>query len=889
MTLPSRHGSLDVGLVPRFDPLYLAILSALMFWQAPACAAPESQNEPAEHSSTQSDDVEFDNTFLSPNGGGNVDLSRFAKGNVVLPGEYSVDIYLNGNNVARTPVLFRAVAGQKNAQPCFNAALLQSLGVDLQKLPVDMQNQLKASDACVALPQAITDATVAFDFGDQRLSVSIPQNVLRRTPRGYVSPDQWNAGVTTGMLNYNANVYATRNPGGVSTSQGYASLTAGLNLGGWHFRHQGSFSWANTGGSQYQNIATYVQRDLPSLASQLTIGEAYTSGDLFDSTAFRGVQLGTDDRMLPDSMRGYAPVVRGIANSNAQVTITQGGRKIYETTVAPGAFEIDDLYPTGFGGDLHVSVKEADGSVHSFSVPYAAVPLALRPGLHRYNFVIGTVRMAQSNANPVFAQGTWQQGITNLITGYGGMTAAEGYISAMLGTALNTPIGSVGLDVTQAMTSIPGAQIYGAQRYNGTSMRVSYSKSIPQTSTDIAIAAYRYSTGGFFSLTDAMQTREAMANGGAVSNVMRQRNRASVSVNQVLGERAGTFGMALSGSTYWNRSGSDLSYSVAYSNAFRDINYQLSVMRERSSFGSTNTTYYANVSIPLGKSNSVMSSSSLTRDTSGRTQAQTTLSGSAGADNTLYYSATANYANQSSSRATTDGSGSIVYRAPYAVLSASAGAGRGYQQASIGVQGGVVAHPGGITLAQPLSDTFGVVEVPGAEGARVLNSPGVRVDSRGYAVVPSLTPYSMNAVELDPTGLPLDVELKTTSQQVAPHAGAVPLLKFQTDLGRTALITVRQANGEALPFGAEVLDESGKEVGVVGQGDRILARGLENEGTLTVRWNDKADTSCTMPYKLGAAKDSKSTQGYQQIETSCRISLPTNQAAENTVGKPLQN
>src|SRR2546427_6992467 len=91
-----------------------------------------------------------------------------------------------------------------------------------------------------------------------------------------------------------------------------------------------------------------------------------------DSTSFRGIRLNSDDRMLPDSQRGYAPVVRGVANTNARVTITQNGIKLYETTVAPGAFVINDLYPTGYGGDLQVSITEANGAVRSFAVPYAA-------------------------------------------------------------------------------------------------------------------------------------------------------------------------------------------------------------------------------------------------------------------------------------------------------------------------------------------------------------------------------------------------------------------------------------------------------------------------------------------------------------------------------------
>ncbi|WP_211629356.1 fimbria/pilus outer membrane usher protein, partial [Paraburkholderia nemoris] len=170
-------------------------------------------------------------------------------------------------------------------------------------------------------------------------------------------------------------------------------------------------------------------------ASQLTIGEGYTTGELFTSTAFRGVRLATDDRMLPDSLRGYAPTVRGIATSNAKVTISQNGVTIYQTTVAPGAFEINDLYPTGYGGDLNVSVTEADGSVHTFSVPYAAVPLSLRPGVNRYSLTAGTVRTPGVSGNPAFAQGTWQHGFTNLFTGYAGVNAAQGYGAVMAGGA----------------------------------------------------------------------------------------------------------------------------------------------------------------------------------------------------------------------------------------------------------------------------------------------------------------------------------------------------------------------------------------------------------------------------------------------------------------------
>ncbi len=83
---------------------------------------------------------------------------------------------------------------------------------------------------------------------------------------------------------------------------------------------------------------------------------------IFDSVPFRGAQLASDDDMLPDSLRGYAPVIRGIARTNAQVIVKQNGYTIYQSYVSPGAFEIADMYPTGSSGDFDVTIKEADGS-----------------------------------------------------------------------------------------------------------------------------------------------------------------------------------------------------------------------------------------------------------------------------------------------------------------------------------------------------------------------------------------------------------------------------------------------------------------------------------------------------------------------------------------------
>ncbi len=853
---------------PRLKPTCALVLSILAGWEADARAAETADMADMSSGATlqvaqaQFARVEFEGGFLN-HGGGAIDVSRYAQRNVVSAGIYRPDIYVNGEWVGRIELPFRAAPGMRDAQPCFDRALLERIGIDLSSLRPSRQATLDHDGTCLRIGQAVDEASFSFDFNDLRLDLGIPQISMRRQARGYVSPEQWSAGVPVAMLGYNLNVYHSRARDARASTQGYLGVDGGFNLQRWHFRHNGSFNWDDRGHRRYQNIATYVQRDLSIWSSQLVVGDAYTPGELFDSSAFRGVRVATDDRMLPESQRGYAPVVRGVASTNAKVTISQNGVKLYETTVAPGGFQIDDLYPTGYGGDLKVLVTEADGSEHSFSVPYAAVPMSLRPGQHRYSFTAGALRHLP-NSKPLFTQATWQQGLTNALTGYGGATLAQGYLSVMAGAVLTTRWGAFGLDLTHASTRIPGERDYAGQ-----SLRLSYAKTVAATGTNIAIAAYRYSTNGFFGLNDAMAARDQAKLEIRTTALYRQRNRASLTLSQQFGRRGGSLNLTASTATYWNRRGSDLDFTIGYSNSFRNLAYNVSATRQRDAWGKAGTLIYAGLSIPLGRTQPATLSTSLNRDSRGSTQVATSLSGAAGVDGNLSYGLNLDHGSGRDGTRTSGGA-NLMHRGSLAELSGSVGASADYQQLSLGARGAVVAHRGGLSFSQPLSETFAIVEAKHAEGARVTNASGVRVARNGYAVVPHLTPFSMNDVSLDPKGLSTDVQLKETSQRVAPLAGAVPLLVFRTEYGRSAVIRARQADGSPVPFGATVSDTAGKEVGVIGQGGKLLARGLAEHGQLTAQWENESDTVvCRLSYSLPVRERAAGYQPPQSIEAPC--------------------
>ena len=787
--------------------------------------------------------VEFDSAFLIGSAGSNADISRFERGDSAPPGDYRVDLHVNDQRVGRADVSFRSAGESGRVQACITSDLLQRTHTDLSRVSAEVLAAMAADNACIGIDAVVDGALDVFDFPAQRLDLSIPQVALLRVPRGYVSPDSWDAGVSTGFVNYALDGYTADNGFG-RTSQGYLGLGMGINMGSWRLRHDASARIGDTGQRQYQAIATYAKRDIAALGAQLTIGEDYTSGELFDSTGFRGIRLESDDRMLPESLRGYAPVVSGVAYSNARVTIRQNGIVIHESTVAPGEFQIDDLYATGYGGDLEVSVQEADGSTQQFSVPFASVPQSLRAGVSRYSVVAGTVRSAAFEGDPAFAQATWQRGISSLVTGYVGTTLAQDYRSAMAGVALNTPVGAIGADVTHASTRLPGRG-----SYSGASYRLSYARLLPATGTNITLAAHRYSTSGFLALNEALAALELPVDGD-FDSIQRQRNRAALTVGQKLGARGGRLNATASLADYWNRSGSDLSYTLGYSASYRGVGYSLSARRQQSGENRPATHYYANATFSLGKVQPVTATANVAQLQDGRSQFQSTLTGAIGADHALSYGISARAAWGGDQPAERSASVNLGYQGRAAVLSGSASVGGQGTQASLSARGAIIAHAGGITFSQPVSETFGLVHVPDAQGARVLNAAGVQIDRRGYAAIPYLSPYRVNRIEIDPKGLSTDVELKTSSQHVEPRAGLATLLKFDTAFGRSALLQLALPGGGNLPFGAAVVDDSGAEVGVVGQAGRVFARGLQESGRLSVIQDEGGNPICRVDYAL---------------------------------------
>lgn len=133
-------------------------------------------------------------------------------------------------------------------------------------------------------------------------------------------------------------------------------------------------------------------------------------------------------------------------------------------------------------------------------------------------------------------------------------------------------------------------------------MRALYAKTFTGTDTSFTLAAYRYSTEGFRTLTDHIQD---------LSTDPKQRSsnaktRTDLTINQNMGRdrELGSLYVNASDQRYWNRSGSQ-SYSAGYSNNWgmppsTSASPTIRDMGSRYSSPNSDTQLNLSVSFPLG-------------------------------------------------------------------------------------------------------------------------------------------------------------------------------------------------------------------------------------------------------------------------------------------------
>ena len=735
-------------------------------WMAGLCMLAIVADAQAQGKSKQY--VQFDsNMLLRGVSGDSVDLSRFEKPNAVLPGQYRVDVLVNGNWRGASFVEFRDV-GQDGAAPCYTAELLRSSGFDMEKLErqaVEQGRPVLGTRPIAAIWRAMPGAQVRFDAAEQQLLLTVPTIYLgTRRASIYVDPALSDSGITAARLGYTGNYYSQYVRGGRSDDRGYLGerraerrllARAARWLGGLGIARRLALSTGRL----------YAVTGIPSWKSELLLGETSSDGRYFDRFRFAACAWPATNACCPTNdattCRPYAAPPRPMPRSASISVVSWSMKPRSRRDRSSSRICRRPAMAATLSARRRGQWRNAP-----FHRAFATTVELLKSGETRYSMSLGqAMASGYRSGGPAVFEGLVRRGLSNLVTAYGGWRSAATIVRCCWARC------SIPNGARWPVTSRRRPPSW-PMKTSGSSYRLSYSKNLPETGTNFSVLAYRYSTSGFVGFNEAVAQRNIPKSDRYYDAGGRLRNRIDVNINQSLGDRLGFY---LNGSAiqYWKRAGRNINFGGGYYNNWGRVSYALNVQRSTVNGGlyslgrERETTVTLNLNIPLGKTyDAPLLNSYTSHSGAGGTNSGLSVGGSAGEDSLFNYSLGTSYNSRSG---ISSANGNLDYLGSLAQVGASISQGRDYRQTSLRASGNVLAHAGGSRWRRSwaIPSACCMHRTPGRA-----DHPRPQQPHRwaGYGLVPYLMPYRSNSVELDSADMADDVELLSNMRTVAPRA-----------------------------------------------------------------------------------------------------------------------
>ncbi len=177
------------------------------------------------------------------------------------------------------------------------------------------------------------------------------------------------------------------------------------------------------------------------------------------------------------------------------------------------------------------------------------------------------------------------------------------------------------------------------------------------------------------------------------------------------------------------------------------------------------------------------------------------------------------------------------YRTPYARLEVTTDHYDDYALSSLAARGALVLMGESLFASNSIYDSFAVVDtqIPGVEVLHE-NRPVGRSNRNGNLLITNLSAFNDNRLQIDPTDLPVDVEVGDIESIALPIEKSGVIVRFPVARVQAANVQLVRADGSFLPVGAEV-NLNGQVVdAVVGYDGLVYLRKLEAVNTLDVSW-----------------------------------------------------
>lgn len=787
--------------------------------------------------------TEFNTDVLDIDEHSRIDLSHFSRDDYILPGDYLLDVKVNNGNLGQRSIsVFTDAHNKDESRLCFPADLVGKLALK----PAALNNvRYWHNEQCADL-SGIEGARISNRIGQGELNVTVPQAWMKYSSPNWVPPEQWEHGIPGLLLDYNLSGQIGKRYGSGQVHSSYNSFssygTAGANAGAWRLRADYQ---ANSSRNRLRNHSEfswnrfYGFRPLPDIGARLAVGELYLESDVFNNFRFTGANLRDDERMLPPELRGYAQEIRGIANSNATVRVLQDGRILYETTVPAGPFTIQDL-GAGIRGKLQVRVEEDNGHVSTFEVNSTSLPYLTRPGRLRYNLSAGVPSTLRHRMDgPGMAAGDFSWGLNNTWSLYGGSLLSANYQALNLGSGVNlNALGAMSMDITHSR-----AQQLAGGTDAGLSVQLQYAKRFDDYDSQITFAGYRFSQRKYIDFPQYLSTKQ-----GEKSQDYARREKQSyvVTANKTFwaddsAKRLTTY-LSYSQQHYWNssqRKRLDLTLSKTFDvGRIKNVAVSLTAYKAKEYRGNEYGGAI-NLSVPIGSGRRAGYDAQVSRQ---NITQRATLSDYSDPDNSWNMSTGVNQQGKGIV------SGYYTHNSPYGSMNLNSS----WQQDSYAalsgtVRGGVTATAYGAAAHRDAGSNSRIMVNTGDVGDVPIDGGRVRTNRFGIAVVPGVNSYYDTTTRIDVNNLPYDVEAVRAVVQGTLTEGAIGYRNFEVVRGEKMFASLRTVDGTAPPFGAVVVNKSGREISVVNDDGTVYLSGVKQQEKLDVAWEGKKQCRITIP------------------------------------------
>lgn len=789
-------------------------------------------------------EYQFDASQLG-NAVSGVDVDIFNDGGQ-LPGTYPVDIYVNNNLEMQKDIYFYNTYSNKEKpvlEPCLNRKILIQLGILIDNYPQAREISAGGEAGMCTVLKEIPHFQIDFNLLNQELHITVPQVAIRKKSYGIASQESWDDGISAFRLNYDISGARTKFSDGAdrSNDEVWSTFQPGLNYRGWRLRNLTNITKRSGENASWERGVTYATTSFNAIKSSMTIGEIFTHSDIFQPYLIRGMTLNTDEGMYPSSMRIFSPVVKGIARTQAKVTVISNGITLFSDLVPPGPFQLDELPLFSQKGELLVTINEADGQRQEFTVPWQAPAIAVPEGYLRYSVIAGEYQSngVQSKKPEVF-QSTAIYGLNERITLYAGYQGTSEFYALLSGAGASLgSYGSTSLDYSLSRNSRSGHPAWGI-------WRLRYSSQIESSGTGLQLENIRYTSSGTQTLSSAVYSSDK-----AIADKNSPRSQLNLSLNQSA-RQYGSFYINASYQQNFDGSknqnlGGGYSWSIPGSGNLMLDWYEQNTTRESEKKKERIISLMLN--LPLEKVTGFPFNSAYRRTAFGKSITQDyTFSGSS-TDQSFFWNAGHNIEKSPSSENVKTTSVQLMLETRSAQMSAWYSHNNAWETTGTSISGGMIIHSDGITAGPSLGETITLVDTGGAGNASFFNAPNVAADSRGYAIIPSVPPYQATNISLDPSTLADNVEIEHTDTTVTPTRGAITSAKFSSRTGNQAFFSLRRKNGDPVPFGsvASLSTGEGESTGIVDEFGRVFMAGLPDAGVINIK---SGKERCNINYKL---------------------------------------